>query len=112
MADDKTQQFTDVPLEEPIIRGDERISSLRLRKPKAGELRGLSLQDILRADVGAMIALLPRISEPSITDQEAADLDTASLAECAGAITGFFLTSDQRAMMMQMMSTSSLPTSH
>lgn len=104
-------KFTHVPLEEPIMRGDQAIASLTLRKPSAGELRGLSLQDLLRADVGSIIAVLPRISDPTLTEQEAAALDPASLAECAGAIAGFFLTSGQRAVMAQMMSMNVSPTS-
>lgn len=41
-------------LETPIRRGDQVISSLTLRKPDAGTLRGIKLADLLQMDVGAL----------------------------------------------------------
>ncbi|MDZ4374908.1 MAG: hypothetical protein U1C74_26310, partial [Phenylobacterium sp.] len=61
----------EVQLEEPIRRGDQVIGMLRLRKPKSGELRGLSLSELLNSDVSAIIKVLPRITSPSITEAEA-----------------------------------------
>ena len=46
-----------VTLETPIKRGDQVITSLSLRKPAAGELRGVALADLLRLDVAALITL-------------------------------------------------------
>lgn len=86
-----------VTLEEPIVRGDQKIESLALRKPTAGELRGIKLADLLHSDVGSVLALLPRISSPTLTPQEAANLDTADLAAVAGEVIGFFMTRTQRA---------------
>jgi hypothetical protein len=91
-----------VDLSEPIMRGETRIEKLDLRKPKAGELRGLSLTDLLTADISCIIKVLPRISMPSITDAEAANLELEDLAQCGGVIRGFFMTKAERAMMDQM----------
>ncbi|WP_236672036.1 phage tail assembly protein [Croceicoccus sp. YJ47] len=60
-------QTADVPLATPIARGDTTIDRITLRKPKAGALRGLTMQDILQADVSALITLIPRISTPALT---------------------------------------------
>lgn len=69
-------QFIDVTLEHGIQRGDATITKLRLRKPRAGELRGLNIQDLLRADVTAVIGILPRISDPILLREDADNLST------------------------------------
>ena len=89
-----------------FTRGGEQITKIRLRKPKGGELRGLNLQDLMRADVNAIITVLPRISDPIMTVADAESLDADDIAEAGGVITGFFFNSAQRKMIEEMMSTS------
>lgn len=79
-----------VQLEEPIVRGSQSITELGLRKPKAGELRGLSLQALAEVDVETLTKLLPRISVPSITAAEARSLDLPDLV-AIGTKVGLFL---------------------
>lgn len=86
----------------PINRASGPVAAVTLRKPKAGEMRGLKLGDIINADVGAMITLIPRISEPVLIEAEVADLDPVDIAELAGVIIGFFMTPEQKAMMAKM----------
>lgn len=101
----KAARFSDpIPLVEPIVRGETSIDTLVLRKPKSGELRGLSLSDLLTSDVGTIITLVPRISDPILTDIEARDLDPADLAQIGGVIRGFFLTPAERIMIERMTS--------
>jgi hypothetical protein len=85
-----------VLLENPIRRGDQVISSLTLRKPDAGTLRGIKLADLLQMDVGALITLLPRISTPTLTAADAAKLDPVDLVALATEVGNFFLTKAQR----------------
>lgn len=88
-----------IPLSEPIVRGETKITEITLRKPKAGELRGLSVQDLMTARVTAVLDVLPRIAMPPITQPEADNLEAEDLAACSGAIIDFFLTpSDRKAM--------------
>ena len=94
----KPASIETVTLMEPIQRGEKIIEELQLRKPKAGELRGLSLQDVIGLDIGTMLKLLPRITEPALTDDEAADMDPADFTECAGTVRGFFMTAAERKM--------------
>ena len=82
---------TTIPLEETLIRGDAKITSLELRRPMAGELRGVNLADLLQMDVGSIIKVLPRICTPTLTEAEAANLDPADLTQVGGAIAGFLL---------------------
>jgi hypothetical protein len=88
-----------------FTRGDEQITKIRLRKPKGGEMRGLNLQDLMRADVNAIITLLPRISDPTMTVSDAENLEADDIAEAGGVITGFFFSSAQMKMIREMTST-------
>lgn len=78
-----------IALSTPIKRGDTEIAEIVLRKPASGELRGLKLTDLLNGDVSATIRLVPRISQPSLTEQEVAAMDPADLYDCADEIAGF-----------------------
>lgn len=40
-----------IELDQPIKRGDTEITSVTIRKPKSGELRGVRLQVLLEMDV-------------------------------------------------------------
>lgn len=94
--------FETVTLSVPLQRGETSISALSIRRPKAGELRGLNLQDIITTDIVAMLTLIPRVSEPPITAEEANALDPADLSEIGGAIRGFFMTKGEKAVMEAM----------
>lgn len=100
------KKLHEATLEDGFQRGDETIRKVTLRKPSAGELRGLALQDLVRSDVGSILTLLPRISDPIMTEADANSLSPADLAECAGIVAGFFMTADQRAMLERLTSTS------
>lgn len=75
----------------PIRRGESHVTEILLREPKAGELRGLKVINLMQGDAGEVIELLPRISEPALTKPEAAELDAPSMAEASLAVIGFFL---------------------
>ncbi|WP_282389598.1 phage tail assembly protein [Pseudomonas sp. PS01296] len=88
------QQLADnntVTLDTPIRRGTTSINSITLRKPNSGELRGVSLVELLQMDVGSLIKVLPRISSPSITAVEVAGMDPADLLALSSKISGFLL---------------------
>lgn len=80
-----------VALDSPVLRGEQTITSVSLRKPMAGELRGVSLSDLLNLDVNAIIKVLPRVTSPSLTEQEAARLDPADLVQLGSKVAGFLL---------------------
>ncbi|WP_299307812.1 phage tail assembly protein [uncultured Croceicoccus sp.] len=100
-------QTADVALATPITRGDTTIERITLRKPKAGALRGLTMQDILQADVSALITLIPRISNPALTAEEAAELEADDFAEIGGTVFGFFMTPRQKAQIEKLTGTTS-----
>ncbi|NCP11364.1 MAG: phage tail assembly protein [Sphingomonadales bacterium] len=91
--------FETITLVEPITRGETTIEKLTLRKPQSGELRGLSLSDVIGMDITALLKLIPRISEPVLTEDECLRLDPADLTEVGGVVRGFFMTRAERQMM-------------
>lgn len=91
-----------VTLGQPVQREGGEVSAITLRKPDTGNLRGLKLTDVMQSDVNAMITLLPRISDPFLTEAEISALDPADFAELAGTILGFFMSPAQKALVAQM----------
>ncbi|WP_336268789.1 phage tail assembly protein [Vreelandella arctica] len=81
-----------ITLDTPLTRGETEITELRLRKPTSGELRGVSLADVLQMQTDALITLIPRLSTPSLTAVEVRQMDPADLVQCGGEIAGFLLT--------------------
>lgn len=81
-----------IQLDEPIKRGEQEITEITLRKPKSGELRGVSLADVLQLQTDALMTLIPRLSTPSLTAPEVRGMDPADLVQCGGEIAGFLLT--------------------
>lgn len=56
-----------------------------------GALRGTRLQAIMDMDVGAMMTVIPRISTPTLTAQEMAELDPADLTALSVEVVTFLL---------------------
>lgn len=81
-----------ITLETPIQQGEKEITEITLRKPQAGELRGLSIVELLNMDVQSICILLPRISTPMITKEQAAKMDTVDICQVGGVVANFFVT--------------------
>lgn len=86
LADDNT-----VILDTPIRRGTTTIDSITLRKPNSGELRGVSLSDLLQIDVDSLVKVVPRISNPTLTAVEVTSMDPADLFALGAKVSGFLL---------------------
>lgn len=78
-------------LDTPLTRGEQLIEKITLRKPQAGELRGTSLSALVSLDVEALQRVLPRISMPTLTEADVAQLDPADLVQLGSAFAGFLL---------------------
>ncbi|KVN27026.1 phage tail protein [Burkholderia pyrrocinia] len=78
-------------LDTPLVRGNQTIDAITLRKPKAGELRGVSLSDLVSLDVTALSKVLPRISSPTLTEADVANIDPADLVQLGGIFAGFLM---------------------
>ena len=88
-----------ITLDTPLQRGAKSIDSITLRKPVAGELRGIELAGLLRLDVGSLQTLVPRISSPTLTAHDVAQLDPADLLQIGSEVVGFFVTKADRALL-------------
>ena len=86
LADDNT-----VVLDTPIRRGATVIDSITLRKPNSGELRGVSLAELLQMDVNSLVKVVPRISSPTLTSIEVNSMDPADLFALGTKVSGFLL---------------------
>lgn len=86
LADDNT-----VVLDTPIRRGTTSIDSITLRKPNSGELRGVSLAELLNMDVNSLVKVVPRISTPTLTAVEVTSMDPADLFALGTKVSGFLL---------------------
>lgn len=86
LADENT-----VVLDTPIRRGANSIDSITLRKPNSGELRGVSLAELVNMDVASLLKVLPRISTPTLTTFELSSMDPADLLMLGNKVSGFLL---------------------
>lgn len=86
LADDNT-----VILDTPIRRGTTSIDSITLRKPNSGELRGISLAELLNMDVNSLVKVVPRICSPTLTAIEVTSMDPADLFALGTKVSGFLL---------------------
>ena len=89
-------QTVKVTLSTPIRRKGGDITEVTLRKPKAGAMRGLKIEDLYSTDVNSLLVLLPRITEPTLIDAEILDLESEDLIELAGAVKGFFMSAEMK----------------
>ena len=80
-----------ITLDTPLKRGDQAITSVTLRKPSSGELRGLNLTDLLQMDVNALKKVLPRITSPILTEQDIDSLDPADLVDLGSSVALFLV---------------------
>lgn len=80
-----------VTLDTPLTRGKQTVTEITLRKPLSGALRGLSLVDIMQMDVSALSKLLPRITEPALTEAEIRTMDPADLVQLGTTVATFLL---------------------
>ena len=90
-----------VELDEPLTRGNTRITELTLRRPKSGALRGVSLMDLMNMNVSALQVVLPRISEPTLTQFDVANMDPADLIKCGMEVSVFLAPKADRALVSQ-----------
>ncbi len=80
-----------VELENPIIRGDQRFTTIQIRKPNVGTLRNLSLQDVLKWEVNATNVVLTRITFPTLNLNELNEMDVSDYTSLAVELTNFLV---------------------
>lgn len=84
-------QTAKVSLVVPLVRGDDEIKDLTIRKPTAGALRGLKTAAIVELDFDSHKKLVPRICD--ITEAEFLTLDVEDVLTIQTEVASFFVAS-------------------
>lgn len=92
----ETENSNIVILDNPIMRGEQKIEQVTVTKPNAGTLRGVSLASLANSDVDALIKVLPRMTYPALAEHEIARLDASDLMQFAAEVIGFLSPSSAR----------------
>lgn len=80
-----------ITLSTPLVWGEEKISELALRRPNAGDLRGVKLTAIQDMEVSTLLALLPRICLTPLGRNVLDTLDPADVVAIYGELADFFV---------------------
>lgn len=85
--------FRTFTLDAPVMLGDAVLiqagTTIQVRKPGSGELRGLTLMGLSQLDVIQLATLAPRITTPVIA--KGAVMDPADLMQLGGEVMDFLL---------------------
>lgn len=92
----ETENSNIVILDNPVMRGEQKIEQVTVTKPNAGTLRGVSLASLANSDVDALIKVLPRMTYPALTEHEIMRLEASDLILFAGKVVGFLSPSSAR----------------
>jgi len=92
----ETENPNIVILDNPVMRGEQKIEQVTVFKPTAGTLRGVSLASLANSDVDALIKVLPRMTYPALTEHEVMRLEASDLILFAGKVVGFLSPSSAR----------------
>lgn len=79
-----------VPLAKPLTYGQDKLTNLQLRRPMAGDLRGLRLAGLSDMDVDVITKIAVRCSVTAVTEALLAELDPYDLVKLTEAVGGFF----------------------
>jgi hypothetical protein len=87
-----------ITLDCPIQRGEMTITEVRFLHPQgSGWLRGVKLFDLMQMDTTALIAVLPRITDPALTEHEInTALHPADFVQLGAEVAGFLATRSQK----------------
>lgn len=88
-----------VTFNEPVKRGDTLIGGVELRKPNAGELRGLEMRSLLMGDVTQHLKLLPRITLPILVEQELEKMDADDFSALVNEAVVFLLPKEAKSQL-------------
>lgn len=75
-----------ITLKKPLTIDSKEIAKIEVRSPGAGELRGLSLAALAELEVDTILKLMPRVTKPSISEDDAEDFSLPDLLAIGGAL--------------------------
>lgn len=81
--------FETVILAAPLTVAGAEIGAIRVRKPSPGEMRGVRLAMLMAMDVDAISAVLPRVTEPALSEATVSEMDLTDFTSLGAALVGF-----------------------
>lgn len=90
-----------IELENPILMGNQEITSLEIRKPNVLALQGVKIADLLQGDVSAICTVLPKLTTPALTKSQINQLEPSDMAQIGGAIVLFLQPKSVRAEVLR-----------
>lgn len=72
-----------VTLKKGIIRGDNRITEITVRKPLTKQLRGTNVVDLMKMSIDEWCVVLPRVTTPKVDKVDFATMPAADLVTLA-----------------------------
>ncbi|KAA9181544.1 phage tail assembly protein [Delftia tsuruhatensis] len=85
-----------VTLETPIKREGGDLAKIQIIKPQTGDLRGVSLVELMQMNTDAIVKVLPRVSHPSIVPHEVKDMDITDVLQVGTELVNFLLPASAR----------------
>lgn len=86
-----------IELDTPLDRAGTIVAHVDIRKPTAGALRGVTLVDVMQMDVAALTKVLPRITDPALTEADIRAMDPADVVQLGAALSDFLTAKKFRA---------------
>lgn len=83
-----------VNFDEPLQRSGGDVASVQILRPRAADLKGVSLMDVMQMQTDAIAKVLPRITQPTLVAADVDALAPADLLKCAVEVIGFLLPKD------------------
>lgn len=89
-------RFSSFTLDAPIVVGEQTVhpagTVVQVRRPGAGELRGIDISaTIQRCDYAQIEKLAPRVTQPVLLKEHIAAMDPADFVQLGGEIVDFLL---------------------
>lgn len=73
-----------VTLKQGILRGDNRITEISVKKPLTKQLRGTNLTSLMQLNVDEWCVVLPRITTPKLDKADFAAMNAGDLLKLSG----------------------------
>lgn len=73
-----------VILKQGILRGDNRITEISVKKPLTKQLRGTNLTSLMQLNVDEWCVVLPRITTPKLDKADFATMNAGDLLKLSG----------------------------
>lgn len=90
-----------ITLDTSLMMGTQEITQVEVRKPNAKALQGLKIADLIQGDVNAVLTLLPKVTNPTLTPGQVQQLDPCDIAQFGAVFIAFLQPKSTRAALLQ-----------